>query len=153
MPCFPPGDLPDPGIKPASLTSPALQVDSLPSKPAGKPIYLLRFGSVHFSCSVVSDSLRPHGLQHARPPYPSPTLAVYSNSSPFSWCPLCSEQHVQPYQAANLPFLLPLFFIYCFSSVQFSHPVMSDSLRPHESQHARPPCPSSIPGVHPNSCP
>ena len=30
---------------------------------------------------------------------------------------------------------------------------MSDSLRPHESQHARPPCPSSTPGVHPNSCP
>ena len=36
----------------------------------------------------------------------------------FSWCPLCSEQHVQPYQAASLPFLLPLFFIYGFSSVQ-----------------------------------
>ena len=31
--------------------------------------------------------------------------------------------------------------------------VMSDSLRPHESQHARPPCPSPSPGVHPNSCP
>ena len=30
---------------------------------------------------------------------------------------------------------------------------MSDSLRPHESQHARPPCPSSTPGIHPNSCP
>ena len=30
---------------------------------------------------------------------------------------------------------------------------MSDSLRPHESQHARPPCPSPIPGVHPNRCP
>ena len=40
-----------------------------------------------------------------------------------------------------------------FSSVQFSHSVMSDSLRPHESQHARPPCPSPTPGVHSNSCP
>ena len=39
-----------------------------------------------------------------------------------------------------------------FSSVQFSRSVMSDSLRPHESQHARPPCPSLTPGVHPNSC-
>ena len=39
------------------------------------------------------------------------------------------------------------------SSVQFSHSVMSDSLRPHEPQHARPPCPSPIPGVYPNSCP
>ena len=37
-------------------------------------------------------------------------------------------------------------------SVQFSHSVMSDSLRPHESQHARPPCPSPSPGVHSNSC-
>ena len=40
-----------------------------------------------------------------------------------------------------------------FSSIQFSHLVVSDSLRPHESQHARPPCPSPTPGVHSNSCP
>ena len=40
-----------------------------------------------------------------------------------------------------------------FSSVQFSHSVMSDSLRPHEPQHSRPPCPSPTPGVHPNPCP
>ena len=38
-------------------------------------------------------------------------------------------------------------------SVQFSCSVMSDSLRPHESQHARPPCPSPTPGVHSDSCP
>ena len=38
-----------------------------------------------------------------------------------------------------------------FSSVQFSHSVVSDSLRPHESQHARPPCPSPALGVHSNS--
>ena len=38
-------------------------------------------------------------------------------------------------------------------SVQFSRSVMSDSLLPHESQHARPPCISPTPGVHPNSCP
>ena len=37
------------------------------------------------------------------------------------------------------------------SSVQFNHSVMSDSLRPHESQHARPPCPSPTPGVHSES--
>ena len=36
--------------------------------------------------------------------------------------------------------------------VQFSCSVVSDSLQPHESQHARPPCPSPTPGVHPNSC-
>ena len=40
-----------------------------------------------------------------------------------------------------------------FSSAQFSHSVMSDSLWPHELQHARPPCPSPTPGVHSNSCP
>ena len=39
------------------------------------------------------------------------------------------------------------------SSVQFSRSVMSDSLRPHESQHSRPPCPSPTPGVHPNPFP
>jgi len=39
------------------------------------------------------------------------------------------------------------------SSVQFSRSVVSDSLRPHEPQHARPPCPSPTPGVHPNPCP
>ena len=39
------------------------------------------------------------------------------------------------------------------SSVQFSHSVISDSLRPHESQHARPPCPSPTPGAYSNSCP
>ena len=40
-----------------------------------------------------------------------------------------------------------------FSSVQLSCSVVSDSLRPHESQHARPPCPLPIPGIYPNSCP
>ena len=39
-----------------------------------------------------------------------------------------------------------------WSSVQFSHLVVSDSLRPHELQHSRPPCPSPTPRVHPNSC-
>ena len=40
-----------------------------------------------------------------------------------------------------------------FSSVQFSHSVMSDSLWPHELQHAKPPCPSPTPRVYPDSCP
>ena len=40
-----------------------------------------------------------------------------------------------------------------FCSVQFSRSVVSDSLRPHESQHGRPPCPSPTPGVYPNPCP
>ena len=44
-------------------------------------------------------------------------------------------------------------YIHQFSSVQFSHSVVSNSLRPHESQHTRPPCPSPTPGVYPNSSP
>ena len=40
-----------------------------------------------------------------------------------------------------------------FNSVQFGRSVMSDSLRPHESQHARPPCPSPTPRVHSDSHP
>ena len=40
-----------------------------------------------------------------------------------------------------------------FRSDQIIHSVVSDSLRPHESQHARPPCPSPTPGVHSDSCP
>ena len=51
--------------------------------------------------------------------------------------------------------ILVFLCLYClqFSSVQFSRSVVSDSLQPHDSQHARPPCPSSTPRVHPNSCP
>ena len=49
---------------------------------------------------------------------------------------------------------LPSPFLFILSvSVQFSRLIMSDSLRPHESQHARPPCPSPTPGVHSGSCP
>ena len=46
---------------------------------------MLLFSSVQFSCSVMSDSLRHHGLQHARSPCPSPTPKVYPNSCPLSW--------------------------------------------------------------------
>ena len=43
--------------------------------------------SVQFSCSVMSDILRPHESQHTRPPCPSPTLGVYPNPCPLSrWC-------------------------------------------------------------------
>ena len=45
---------------------------------------LVKFSSVHFSCSVVSDSLRPHELQHARPPCPSPSPRIHSDSRPLS---------------------------------------------------------------------
>ena len=55
---------------------------------------------VQFSLSVVSDSLRPHGLQHARPPCPSPTFWVYSNSCPLSrWCHPTISSSVIPFSS------------------------------------------------------
>ena len=54
--------------------------------------------SVQFSCSVVTDSLRPHESQHARPPCPSPTPRVYSNSCPLSlWCHPTISSSVIPF--------------------------------------------------------
>ena len=53
----------------------------------------------------------------------------------------------------KLKYFLTVYTKINFSSVQFSCSVMSNSLRPHESQHSRPPCPSPTPGVYPNSCP
>ena len=47
-------------------------------------VYTLLAASVQFSCSVISDSLQPHELQHAWPPCPLPTPGVYPNP-----CPLC----------------------------------------------------------------
>ena len=57
----------------------------------------LHFSSLQFSHSVVSDSLRPHGLPHDRLPCPSPTLGAYSNSCPLSrWChPTISNKSVR----------------------------------------------------------
>jgi len=56
------------------------------------------FSSVQFSCSVMSNSLRPHGLQHARPPCPSPTPGVYSNSCPLSqWCHPAISSSIVPF--------------------------------------------------------
>ena len=57
-------------------------------------------GSVQFSCSVVSNSLRPHGLQHSSLPCPSPTPRVYSNSCPLSrWCHPTISPSVIPFSS------------------------------------------------------
>ena len=152
----------------------------------------------------MSSSLRPHESQHARPPCPSPTPGVYSNSCPLSqWCHPTISSSVVPFSSCLQSFLasgsspMSQFFAsgsqiigvsasvlpmntqdwfplgwtgwlsllskglsrvfsnttvqqqqFFGASVQFSHSVMSSSLRPHESQHARPPCPSPTPGVH-----
>ena len=55
---------------------------------------------VQFSCSVVSDSLQPHGLQHARPPSASPTPRACSNSCPLSqWCHPVVSSSVFPFSS------------------------------------------------------
>ena len=83
-----------PHILPSSPLSPCLQVYSLclffhccPVNKFFSTTFLdsIYMHSVDFSCSVMSDSLRPHGLQHARPPCPSLPSEVYSNLCPLSW--------------------------------------------------------------------
>ena len=67
--------------------------------------YILWFGfsSVQFSCSVMSDSLRPHESQHTRPRCPPPTPRVYSNSCPSSrWCHPAISSSVIPFPSCPL---------------------------------------------------
>ena len=69
---------------------------NLPDRPNTSAMIL----SVQFSCSVVSDSLRPHESQHARPPCPSPTAGVYPNSCPSSWwCHPAISSSVVPFSS------------------------------------------------------
>ena len=64
------------------------------------PLVLLIISSVQFSCSVVSDSLQPHESQHARPPCPSPTPGVHSDSRPSSrWCHPAISSSVIPFSS------------------------------------------------------
>ena len=85
---------------------------------AWSPFSLIsKFSSVQYSHSIVSNSLQPHGLQHARPPCPSPTSRVYSNSCPLSRCchPTISSSvipfssHIQSFPASG-SFPMSLFF-------------------------------------------
>ena len=62
------------------------------------------FSSVQFSRSVVSDSLRPHELQHSRPPCPSQTPGLHSNSHPSSrWCHSAISSSVIPFSSCPQP--------------------------------------------------
>ena len=65
-----------------------------------RQVQLHQFSSVQFSRSVVSDSLRPHESQHARPPCPSPTPGVHSGSRPSSqWCHPAISSSVVPFSS------------------------------------------------------
>ena len=70
-----------------------------------KNVFFLLLGhkpSVQFSCSVVSDSLWPHELHHARPPCPSPTPELTINSCPLSqWCHPAISSSVVPFSSCS----------------------------------------------------
>ena len=69
------------------------------------------FSSVHFSHSVISDSLWPHELQHARPPCPSPTLRVHPNPCSLSqWCHPTISSSVVPFSSCPQSFPAPVSF-------------------------------------------
>ena len=124
-----PGDLSNPGIQPRSPTLQADSLPAEPQeKPKNtrvgslsllqrifltqewnqgflhcrQTLYQLsyQFSSAQFSRSVVSDSLRPHELQYARPPCPSPTPRVHSDSRPSSpWCHPAISFSVVPFSS------------------------------------------------------
>ena len=71
---------------------------------------LFRFSSVQFSRSVMSNSLRPHELQHARPPCPSPTPGVHSDSRPSSVMP--SSHLILCHPLLLLPSIPPSFKVF-----------------------------------------
>ena len=60
----------------------------------------MQFSSIQFSRSVMYNSLQPHELKHARPPYPSPTPGVHPNSCPTSrWCHPAISSSVVPFSS------------------------------------------------------
>ena len=87
------------GLQPTRLLRPL----GFPGKSTGVGCHCLFWHnvcSVQFSRSIVSDSLQPHESQHARPPYPSPTPGVYSNSCPSSqWCHPAISSSVVPFSS------------------------------------------------------
>ena len=142
-----PGDLPDPGIEPRN---------------PGLPHY--RQTLYHLSHHTLGTTNTDQSLANPR------WLLLLQSSIPTQPCPLSiyclwssqtTKAELSSYDrdhwAHNTEYVYYLTLnrksLLTFSSVQFSCSVMSNSLRPHESQHARPPCPSPSPGVHSDSCP
>ena len=83
------------------------------------------------------------GMSLLCPPLPGKAVKLFLHTSPKT---LIRRLNSTPVHRAT-------FSASRISSVQFSHSVVSDSLQPHESQHARPPCPSPTPGDNSNPCP
>ena len=99
FPCPPPGDLSDPGIQPPSLMY-GLAGRFFTISAIWETFLLIDPKCVQFSRSVMSNSLRPHESQHAKPPCPSPTPRIYSNSCPSSrWCYPAISSSVIPFSS------------------------------------------------------
>ena len=154
MLCPPPGDLPYPGTKSISLTyNLHWQAGSLPLAPPGKP-YMQST-----SCEMLGwlnhklESRLPGEIQqsqicrwyHFNNRKQRGTKEPLDEGERGEWKSWLKTQHLKNKYHGIWP--------HQFSSIQFSHSVMSESLLPHESQHARPPCPSPTPGVHWDSRP
>ena len=118
-----PGHLPNPGIE---SRSPALQVDSLPEKPSKVIAMIWMFTSL----SVVVSRSGPGTIPVVQ------WLRIFISNA--------EDAHLIAGWRTKISYA---------TSLQFSHSVVSDSLKTHRLQHARPPCPSPIPRVYPNSCP
>ena len=88
--------------------------------------------------------LPPHNISLGHPHAPAPSMLYPTSDIDWRFSSYMIVYMLE-YHVPSIDFQ--------FSSVQFSHSVVSDSLQPHESQHARPPCPSPTPGVHSNSRP
>ena len=88
-------------------------------------------------------------IQYLKVSFKSRTLLSFSLSLPVSFPKYCLVWN--PYKSNIFSGFTQILKI--IHSVQFSHSVVSNPLWPHESQLARPPCPSPSPGVHSNSCP
>jgi len=113
-------------------------------------------GSCFISFLLLTKSLTVSliGTPHIVANYPHFTTLVQPDSSPKN--PLWRwrvEQFTEFYESLRELVSSGPRTLLQFSSVQSSRSVVSDFLWPHEPQHARPPCPSPTPGVHPNSCP
>ena len=97
------------------------------------------FSLVQFSHSVMANSLQPHGLQHTRPPCPSPTPGIYSNSCPLNrWCHPTISSSVIPFSSclqsflASGPFPMSQFFASHGQSIRV---LASTSVLPMNIQH------------------